>query len=109
MKLFSLAAITALLLSSGAAYAADDVFEISIKNHQFTPSEITVPTGKKVKLLVKNEDATPEEFESYDLNREKIINGNSTATIFVGPLEAGKYSFFGEFNPKTAQGNIIAK
>ncbi len=91
------------------AFAADDVFTIKIKNHHFEPAELTVPAGKKVKLLVENLDATPEEFESHELNREKIISGNSKATIYIGPLTAGKYPFFGEFNMATAQGVIIAK
>jgi hypothetical protein len=29
--------------------------------------------------------------------------------IFIGPLEAGTYPYFGEFNEDTAQGKIIAK
>jgi plastocyanin len=91
------------------ALAADDVFTIQIKNHRFEPAELTVPAGKKVKLLVENLDASPEEFESHELNREKIISGNSKATIYIGPLAAGKYPFFGEFNEATAQGVIIAK
>ena len=90
---------------------ADDVpvFEIVIKDHKFAPSTLEVPAKTKVKLIVKNQDPTPEEFESYELNREKVIAGNSQATIFIGPLDPGTYPFFGEFNPKTAQGKIIAK
>jgi len=80
-----------------------------IKNHQFTPSIVTVPAGVKVKLKVTNNDATPEEFESYKLNREKIIPGNSSAHVFIGPLEAGEYEFFGEFNQATAQGRIVVQ
>ena len=73
------------------------------------PETLEVPAKKKVKLVVKNQDPTPEEFESYELNREKVIPGNAQAIIFIGPLEPGTYPFFGEFNPKTAQGKIIAK
>ena len=99
-----------LLLSAvSLASHADEEFKLSIKNHQFTPAEITIPAGKKVKLIISNLDATPEEFESYDFHREKIIPGNSTAVVFVGPLRAGTYKFFGEFNPKTAQGKLIVK
>ena len=59
------------------------------------------------KLLIENKDKTPEEFESYSLNREKIIAGNSSTHIFIGPLEPGRYDFFGEFNKSTAQGVIV--
>jgi hypothetical protein len=97
------------LLATQVAQAAPPVFEIEIRDHLFYPAELVVPANTKVKLLVRNSDATPEEFESYELNREKVISGNSQAVIFVGPLPAGIYPFFGEFNPKTAQGRIIAQ
>ena len=86
-----------------------DVYEIIIKDHKFSPEEVVVPAGEKIKLRVHNQDPTPEEFESHDMNREKIIRGNKTATIYVGPLEPGKYHFFGEFNMDTANGYVIAK
>jgi len=86
--------------------AAPPVFEIEIRDHLFYPPEVVIPADTKVKLLVKNLDPTPEEFESYELNREKVISGNSQAVIFIGPLPAGEYPFFGEFYPKTAQGKV---
>ncbi len=99
----------ALLLAPSMALAADNEYELIIKDHQFTPTEIKVPVGKKIKLIVINQDSTPEEFESHSLNREKVIAGNSKATIYVGPLKSGKYKFFGEFHEKTAKGVIIAE
>jgi hypothetical protein len=35
--------------------------------------------------------------------------GKRKATIFIGPLRPGKYPYFGEFHPETAQGVIIAE
>ncbi len=107
MKQALMSFLLALVVSNYAI--ATEKFEISIKNHRFEPAELTVPAGQKVKLLIKNLDATPEEFESYTLNREKIIRGNGKATIYIGPLKPGSYKFFGEFNQKTAQGVIVAK
>jgi len=95
------------LLLPLSGWAAD--YTIVIKDHKFAPEELTIPAGEKIKLRVDNQDPTPEEFESYSLNREKIISGHRKATIFIGPLAPGRYEFFGEFNPKTAQGVIIAK
>ncbi len=89
--------------------AADGEYKLIIKDHKFSPERLEVPAGQKVKIIVENQDPTPEEFESYSLNREKIIQGNSKATIFIGPLEAGSYDYFGEFNQSTAKGLIIAK
>lgn len=96
-------------LTSFSALAADNEYHLVIKDHQFQPSEIHVPAGQKVKLLVENQDSTPEEFESHKLNREKVIAPGATATIYVGPLEPGSYGFVGEFNEKTARGHIIAE
>jgi plastocyanin len=97
------------LLGAPAAMAADGEFALTIQDHRFQPAELVVPAGKKIKLSVENRDATPEEFESHDLNREKVIAGKSTATIFIGPLAPGRYRYFGEFNEKTAQGVIVAQ
>lgn len=102
-------AFLVLALFGTAAAAATPVFEIEIRDHLFIPDELTIPAGTKVKLVVYNRDPTPEEFESYELNREKVVMGGAKAIIFIGPLKPGEYPFFGEFNPKTAQGKVIAK
>ncbi|HVT34870.1 MAG TPA: cupredoxin domain-containing protein [Nevskiaceae bacterium] len=91
------------------AFGADAEFTLTIRDHKFEPAELTVPAGQKIKLTVKNEDATAEEFESHELNREKVIVGKSSGTVYVGPLSAGSYPFFGDFNQDTAQGKLIAK
>ncbi len=90
------------------AVAADE-FTIVIKDHHFTPATLEVPAGKKIKLVVENQDSTPEEFESHDFHREKIISGNSKAVLFVGPLKKGTHKYFGEFHSKTAKGVLVAK
>lgn len=97
------------LLACSVAQAAPLVFEIEIKDHLFYPDVVVIPADTKVKLLIRNLDPTPEEFESYELNREKVITGNSQTVIFIGPLPAGEYPFFGEFYPKTAQGKVVVE
>ncbi len=99
----------ALLLLPGLALAADLEFSLTISEHRFTPSALRVPAGKKIKLLIDNQDATAEEFESHELNREKVIPGKSKSFVFIGPLAPGRYPFFGDFNSKTAQGVVIAE
>ena len=83
-------------------------YSLIIRDNRFHPEQLEVPAHTRVKLVVHNQDATPEEFESYELNREKIIPGNSQAVLFVGPLKPGEYPFFGEFHEATAQGVLIA-
>lgn len=103
--------MSAFLLFFGNLKATAEILThtINIYNHRFEPSELKVPSGIKIKLIIVNRDSTAEEFESFELNREKIIAGNSKANIFIGPLKTGIYPFFGEFNMSTAQGRIIAE
>lgn len=105
----TLGLLAAALLISSPTLAETPEYKITIKDHKFSPDVVEIPADTKVKLVVKNEDKTPEEFESHDFNREKVIPGGATANIFVGPLKAGEYKFFGEFNEKTAQGKIVVK
>ncbi|HLW13489.1 MAG TPA: cupredoxin domain-containing protein [Casimicrobiaceae bacterium] len=100
----------ACLVVAGAAQAANEPeFVLTIRDHRFTPAEIRIPANTKVKLIVHNQDATPEEFDSHALHREKVIPGASKATIFIGPLAPGRYPFTGEFNASTAQGAVVAQ
>ena len=96
-------------LVSLSALAADAEVALAIRDHRFEPAELRVPAGQKIKLVVHNQDATPEEFESHELNREKLIAPNTKAGIFIGPLSPGRYPFFGEFHEKTARGAISAE
>jgi hypothetical protein len=99
-----------LLLASFATQAAEPKeFTLSLRNHKFVPAQLVVPANTKFKLIVVNLDPTPEEFESHELNREKIVTGGGKITVLLGPLKPGKYPFFGEFHMKTAQGALIAK
>jgi hypothetical protein len=102
--------LLALLPATGAGAAAQEpAYTLVIKDHQFQPTEIEVPAGQKIALTVKNNDTTPEEFESTELRREKVVAGGEQITVYIGPLKPGTYEFFGDFNPKTARGHIIAK
>lgn len=102
-------ALVTLILLPALAFAGTPEFSLIIKNHQFSPAEVKVPSDTKIMLVVYNMDSTPEEFESHALNREKLISGKSKATIYVGPLKPGNYAFFGEFHEPTARGVVVAE
>ena len=97
------------LFGAAAACAEDPELRLVIRDHKFIPAEVTVEAGKKIKLVIDNQDATAEEFESDELNREKVVAGKSQITLFVGPLAPGRYPFFGDFHKETATGVLIAK
>lgn len=102
--------LLAIFLTAPAVTHAEDVDAgLLIRNHKFEPAELRVAPGKKIKLTITNQDTTPEEFESHALNREKVIPGSGKAVVYIGPLAPGRYPFFGEFNPKTAVGTIVAE
>lgn len=97
----------ALLLLPLTVFARQE-FVLVLKDHLFNPSHIKVPAGVKIKIRLINQDATPEEFESFALNREKVVLGSGEAVLYLGPLKAGEYTFFGDFHPDSARGVLIA-
>jgi plastocyanin len=114
MKLLNFATARApflivMLMGASVANAADFEAKLVIRDHKFDPAELSVPAGTKIKLLIENQDATPEEFESNELNREKVVVGKGTITVILGPLDAGRYPFFGDFHQETAQGVLVVK
>ncbi|MGD0433188.1 MAG: cupredoxin domain-containing protein [Acetobacteraceae bacterium] len=98
-------------LCASAPSRADDPVQIKVtlKDHRFEPAEIHVQTGKPTILLVTNEDATVEEFDSSALKVEKVIVGGHYATIRLRPLGPGRYPFMGEYHAETAQGVVVSE
>jgi plastocyanin len=107
--LASFAATAILMLFAATALAAEPEFSLVIRNHRFEPAEIRIPADQKVKLVIDNQDATAEEFESKSLKREKVIPPKSKGTVLIGPLKPGRYAFVGEFHEDTAKGVIIVE
>jgi plastocyanin len=97
-----------LALALGTASAEDDVLVV-IKDHRFSPSDVKVKSNTKIKLVIRNEDVSAEEFESFSLNRERVIQAGRSITIYLPPLKPGSYEFFGDFHPDTAKGKVIAE
>lgn len=109
---FRCAALGLLLaLGAGAATALASpppTFRLTIHDHHFQPQTLSVPPGKRIRLKVHNARRMPSEFESFSLNREKVVPGGSTIEVWIGPLSPGKYKFFDDFNTGVS-GHIIVK
>ena len=102
---------TAFVIATAAvapAQAADPQIAISIRDHQFVPSEVPAPAGSKIELMVKNEQAVTAEFESTVLHREKIVQPGGEISVFVGPLNPGTYEFFDDFHRATV-GHLVVR
>ena len=102
------ALVLACLPASEVAFAAD-VVTLTLKDHRFTPNEVSVSAGERFRIEVENRDTTPAEFESSDLRVEKIVVPGGKITVMAGPLKPGTYKFFDDYHPDTATGTITAK
>jgi len=110
MRRWPLILSLSMLAPAGAALGAElPEFALSIRNHTYEPAVLKVPAGTKFRIRVTNEDPTPEEFESTDFNRETVVLPHHSIVVYVGPLRAGTYGFFGDFHRDTAQGRLIAE
>ena len=97
-----------LVLCAGAPVSADDTVSLSLtlKNHQFDPAELHAPPGKQIAIHVKNLNDIVSEFESGDLHFEKIVPVGSEVTVYVRPLQPGRYNFYDDFHHDT-QGYLV--
>jgi hypothetical protein len=97
-----------LALSADTRVRADDAVSLSLvlKNHQFDPAEVHAPPGKQIAIHVKNLNDIVSEFESSDLHFEKIVPVGSEITVYVHPLQPGRYNFYDDFHHAT-QGYLV--
>jgi len=111
MRARTLCLILGLCLPGASARAGDPpaALQLTIRDHRFVPAEIEVPAGAAALILVVNEDPAPEEVESKELQIEKVVPANATSKIRLRPLAPGRYPFFGEYHPDTAQGAVVVK
>jgi hypothetical protein len=101
----------ALLAAMVGSAVADEMktYTLAIQNGRFTPETIEVPAGVRFKIIVSNLGPGPEEFESYDLKKETVMNAGVMRNVVFAPIKPGVYKFFGEFHPDTAKGQIVVK
>jgi len=95
----------------GVAVQAADLptFRLVTQDGRFHPDTVVVPAGVRFRLQVTNKGPGPEEFESRELRKEKVLAEGVTRTVVFAPLRPGSYPFFGEFHPDTARGRIVAR
>jgi plastocyanin len=85
-----------LLLLLGPLKAQETEFVVRIRQRHFDPAELQVPAGVRVKIVLDNQDDVAEEFDSHSLNREKHVPAHGRVTLYLGPLEPGRYVYEGE-------------
>jgi plastocyanin len=112
---FAAASIAAALLlacvfavSQPARAASPQALHITINKNGFEPSQLRIPAGEKVKVMVHNKTALPAEFESYDMTVEKVVPGHTDIPVYIGPLKPGTYKFFNDF-AQNVTGKVIVE
>jgi hypothetical protein len=100
-----------LLLGWNTVVRAADLpqFEIVAKDGRLAPSQLEVPAGQRIKLVVKNEGRTPIEFENAAMRIEKVLAPGASSFVILPKLKPGSYVFVDEFHEDTAKMTVIAK
>jgi plastocyanin len=101
--------VLVLVVAGGTAWSAEEhQVALSVEEKGFSPAEIEVPVGAKVRFQVTNKTSVAIEFESFELNRERVVQPGQTVSVYVSGLDAGRYEFFDDFN-KARHGTLIVK
>jgi hypothetical protein len=103
-----LTGVIGVLLPNPVPARAAEAVVLTIKDHRFMPSEVSVPAGERFRIEVENQDTTPAEFESNDLRVEKIVVPGGKIAVMAGPLKPGIYKFFDDYHPDMANGTMTA-
>ncbi len=101
--------ILAVAISSGGAQGADLVVELRFENNRFAPQTITVPVNQAFKIKVINASKETIEFESFKLNRERVVGPGETIFVNVPALSPGSYDFYDDFHDDVPEGAVIAR
>jgi hypothetical protein len=83
--------------------------EIHFEHHRFSPQTLQVPANVPLQVKVVNLSAERIEFESFSLNREKVVEPGQTVTLNLPALRPGSYDFADDFHDDVPEGVIIAK
>ena len=102
--------LAALLLAvpGGRAGADDHSIPLAVGDQGFSPAEVEAPAGVRVRFEVTNRAASAVEFESFDLNRERVIQPGQTVNVYVSGLLPGRYEFFDDFRQER-RGTLVVK
>ena len=101
--------LAGLLALSSFARADDAQPQLKFANGHFEPASFNVAAGRPIKLTVMNQGDSAIEFESFELNRERVVQPGQTITVQLPKLDPGQYHFFDDFHHEVAQGTITAQ
>ena len=108
---FHIAAVASLSLATASLASADDLttYQIVLKDHKFTPSEIHVRTGKPFIVVVTNNNDATDEFEMLLTALEKTLQPGQQGKVRIRPLGPGRFPCFGESDPDNERGVFVSE
>jgi hypothetical protein len=107
-KLLLFIALTVYVQGASPSNIPDKLPEIDFSNHHFSPQTLVIPAGQPLQIKVVNSSREKIEFESFSLNREKVIEPGESITVRLPALRAGSYDFFDDFHQDVPEGAIVA-
>jgi len=96
-------------IAGGADAQIGKPVEIRFDQHRFTPSKVEVPVGVPLTIRVVNASRERIEFESFKLNREKVVEPGASIVVQLPALRAGSYDFYDDFHDDVPEGTIVAR
>jgi len=106
-----LAALLGLVLALPIVARADDsaASVVRFQGNRFEPAELVVKAGAPLQLRVVNANPDAIEFESFELNRERVVQPGQEIVVYLPPLDPGTYKFFDDFHRDAGEGTITAR
>src|SRR5215468_1399054 len=104
--IFSMTALVTVLFPAAGSRGDDTVVELRFENRHFTPQTITVPANQALTLRITNVSKEPIEFESFKLNREKVVGPGETVVVRLPALRPGSYDFYDDFHKMFRQDRL---
>jgi hypothetical protein len=109
-KMASLLAILAALALVPAALGDDEASPtVRFQDGRFEPIELLVKAKTSFRLRVVNATQEAIEFESFELNRERVVLPGGEIVVYLPPLDPGSYKFFDDFHHGAGEGTITAR
>jgi len=104
----ALAAASVILALARGAWADDAMIVLAVRDGGFDPRQVEGPTGARIRLEVTNQTSSAIEFESFELNRERVVQPGQTVTVYISGLAPGPYEFFDDFH-QAWRGTLVIK
>ncbi len=96
-------------VSALAAATGADIPALTFHDGRFEPATLTVPANAPLTLRVTNASSEAIEFESFRLNRERVVSPGQSVIVRLPELSPGSYDFYDDFHRDVPEGVIVVK